>query len=71
MTEYNTERLAQLGRRRRKLYADLAENRREIIPEIVEARRADVPQGVVAGLSGYAREHVRRIEREHGIGEES
>lgn len=67
IVDYDTERLAALGRKRRKLNADLADNRREIIPEVIAAVRAHVPQARIVELSGYTREQVRRICRAAGI----
>lgn len=67
VTSYDTERLATLGRRRRKLNSDLAENRDEIIPEVLAAVRAQVPQARIVELSGYTREQIRRICRAAGI----
>lgn len=61
MTEYDTSRLAALGRRRRRLTADLAELRREILPEVLAALRAGVAQARVVELSGYTREQLRRL----------
>lgn len=68
MAEYDTGKLATLGRQRRKLNADLAENRREIIPEVIKALRAGVPQVRVVELSGYTREQIRRLDRAHSEG---
>lgn len=65
--DHDTTRLAELGRRRRKLNRDLADNRDEILPEVLAAIRAGVPQARVVDLSGYTREQVRRVCRAAGI----
>jgi hypothetical protein len=67
MDTFDTERLAALGRRRRKLNSDLADNRDEIIPEVLAAVRARVPQARIVELSGYTREQIRRLCRAAGI----
>lgn len=67
MTSYDTERLATLGRRRRKLNSDLADNREELVPEVIAAVRAHIPQARIVELSGYTREQIRRICRAAGI----
>jgi hypothetical protein len=67
MDTFDTERLAALGRRRRKLNSDLADNRNEIIPEVLAAVRARVPQARIVELSGYTREQIRRLCRAAGI----
>jgi hypothetical protein len=41
--------------------------REEVIPSIVNALRARLPQAEIVHWSGYAREHIRRIARKHGI----
>jgi hypothetical protein len=67
MDAFDIERLAVLGRRRRKLNSDLADNRNEIIPEVLAAVRARVPQARIVELSGYTREQIRRLCRAAGI----
>jgi hypothetical protein len=67
MTDYDTARLAALGRARRKLCIAAEANRDELADEIVAALRAGVPQVRVVELSGFAREQVRRIARAGGI----
>lgn len=59
--EHDTTRLAELGRRRRKLTRELAENRIELVTEVLAALQADVRQARVVELSGYTREQIRRI----------
>ena len=65
--DYDTDRLAVLGRRRRWLARNLRGNRAELTPEVVAAVRAGVPQARIVELSGYTREQVRRICRAAGI----
>jgi len=67
MTDFDTTRLAQLGRERVKLRVASERNRDEIAAEIVAALKAGVPQVQVIALSNFAREQVRRIARDGGI----
>jgi hypothetical protein len=68
MTDFDTTRLANLGRERVKLRVAAEINRDEIAAEIVAALKAGVPQVRVIELSNFAREQVRRIARDGGVG---
>ncbi|MGI5273117.1 hypothetical protein ACQEUU_37795 [Nonomuraea sp. CA-218870] len=61
------DRLAEAAAAYRRLYDELAEARRELAETIVDAARARVPQKRIVTISGYTREHVRRICRTAGI----
>ena len=67
MTDFDTTRLAALGKARRRLRIEAERNREEIAAEIVAALHAGVPQVRVVELSGFAREQVRRIASAGGI----
>lgn len=58
---YDTKRLADLGRKHRKLKADLDALRAEIVPEIIAADLAGLQQKDIAELSDYTRESIRQI----------
>jgi hypothetical protein len=58
---YDAKRLAELGRRNRKLKTDAEKLRAEIVPEIIAANLAGVLQKHIAELSGYTRESIRQI----------
>ena len=51
--------------RRRKEEFDLA--RTKLADAMIEAARAGLPQTEIIKISGYTREHVRRILREGGV----
>lgn len=59
MSEHDTSRLQELGRRRRKLEAQLAEVDKDLEPEIFAAAQANVPQVDIIEWTGLARESVR------------
>lgn len=58
MTEYDTARLAELGRRRRRLRTDLAKVNGELTEEIPKALEAQVAQAEIVRLTGMTRESV-------------
>lgn len=58
---YDTKRLAELGRKHRKLKADLETLREQMAPEIIAANLAGVQQKDIADLSDYTRESIRQI----------
>lgn len=58
---YDTDRLAQLGRKHQRLRADLETLRPELAEEIRRAHEAGVSQTEIARLSGYLRDQVRQI----------
>ena len=64
---FDAGRLSALGRRNRKLNSDLRDLRKELVPEVLAAARAGVRQVEIVELSGYTREHVRRLCRAAGI----
>jgi hypothetical protein len=51
----------------RSAYEALATGRADLAEKIVEAARAGVAQREIVRLSGYTREHVRRICRAAGL----
>jgi hypothetical protein len=59
MSEHDTTRLQELGRRRRKLEAQLAELDAELTPEVFAAAQAGVPQKSMIDWTGMARESIR------------
>jgi hypothetical protein len=65
--DYDTYRLAALGKTRRALRQKLDDNRAEITPEVLAALRAGIPQARVVELSGMTREWLRRLAAEHGV----
>lgn len=56
------------ARAHRRAEARLEETRQELAAAIVAARNAGMSPGEIERRSGYRREHVRRILREHGFG---
>jgi hypothetical protein len=61
------DRLAEAAATYRRLKDELAEARHVLAEAIVDAARAQVPQKRIVTLSGYTREHVRRICRTAGF----
>ncbi len=59
--DYDSTRLAQLGRRHQRLRADLEALRPGLADEIRLAAAAGVPQAEIAAMSGYTRDQVRQI----------
>jgi hypothetical protein len=60
MSEHDTSRLQDLGKRRQKLTAQLADLDRDLEPEIYAAAQAGVPQVDIIRWTGLSRESVRR-----------
>jgi hypothetical protein len=60
MSEHDTTRLQELGRRRQKLVGQLADLDRDLDPEIAAAAQAGVPQVDIIRWTGLSRESVRR-----------
>jgi hypothetical protein len=65
--DYDTSRLAALGKARRSLRQKLDDNRDEMTPEVVAALQAGVQQARIAEMAGLTREWVRQLARRHGI----
>jgi hypothetical protein len=61
------EELARAGSVYRQARLDLDTARGALAEKIVEAAKAHVPQTQIVQLSGYTREHVRRICRAAGV----
>ncbi|GIE29950.1 hypothetical protein Ait01nite_029950 [Actinoplanes italicus] len=59
MSEHDTTRLQDLGKRRQRLAAQMATLDEELKPEIFAAAQAKVPQKLIIGWTGMARESVR------------
>jgi hypothetical protein len=59
MTQHDTTRLRELGRRHKRLLAQLAEVKPLLEAEIQAAAEAKVPQVDIVEWSGYKREWVR------------
>lgn len=58
---YDPTRLAQLGRRHKRLRDDLAKLRPGLADEIRRARAAGMAQADIVKVTGYARDRVRQI----------
>jgi hypothetical protein len=58
---HDTTRLAQLGRKHKRLRAELAELRPELAEEIRAAHAAKVPQVELVDITGYTRDQIRQI----------
>jgi len=65
------EKLVEAAAEYRRIEAALATARSTLAEAIVEAGQADMPQVEIIRITGYSREHVRRILREGGIGGEA
>lgn len=61
MMEYDTARLAELGRRRRRLRTELAKISQELAEEIPKAAEADIKQAEIVRLTGMTRESVVQL----------
>jgi hypothetical protein len=59
MTEYDTSRLQELGKKRQRLMGQVHELDRELDPEIRAAAQAGVPQIDIIRWTSLARESVR------------
>ena len=59
--DFDTSRLAALGKTRRTLTRKLDENRADLTPEVLAALSAGVPLVKVADLAGMTREWVRLL----------
>lgn len=59
--DYDTTRLAQLGRKHQRLRTDLEDLRPQLADEIRAATEAGVSQAEIAKLSGYTRDQIRQI----------
>jgi hypothetical protein len=64
------EKLVQAAADYRRIEADLVTARSTLAEAIVEAAQAGMPQTEIIRISGYTREHVRRIVRNAGVGPE-
>jgi hypothetical protein len=61
------EELAKAADAYRRAYDELAVARSDLAEKIIVAARAGMPQREIVRVSGYTREHVRRICRAAGI----
>lgn len=61
------EKLVKAAEEFRRLEDDLAAARDRLAAAIVEAGRVKMPPTEISRLSGYTREHIRRIHRAAGI----
>lgn len=64
------EKLVQAATEYRQIEADLVTARSALAGAIIEAAKAGMPQTEIIRISGYTREHVRRIIRSGGVGPE-
>ena len=67
MLNVTRERLVEAATKYRALEAQLATARGSLAAAIVEAAEAKMPQTEIIQITGYSREHVRRILREGGV----
>jgi predicted transcriptional regulator len=61
------EELAKAADAYRRAQDELAAARSSLAEKIIDAARAGMPQREIVRLSGYTREHVRRISRAAGL----
>ena len=61
------EKLVEAAAEYRRIEADLVTARGTLAQAIIEAAKANMPQTEIIKLTGYSREHIRRILREGGV----
>jgi len=67
MLNVTREKLVEAAAEYRDLEARLVTARGNLAEAIVEAAKAKMPQTEIIQITGYSREHVRRILREGGV----
>lgn len=67
MPDVTREQLEQAAAAFRRIESDLVTARSALAQAIVEAARAKMPPSEIERITGYSREHVRRICRAGGI----
>lgn len=67
MLDVARERLVEAAAEFRRIEEELERARAALAQAIVEAGKAKMPQTEIIRISGYSREHVRRLLRDGGV----